>query len=291
MNNYLEIYKTPEYEAKLMSIYDKHLKSWPVPYEELDIPTKYGTTHVIASGSKDAPPIFMIHAMGVNSTMWQPNVAELSKKFRIYAVDTIGDLGKSRLSDLSSYPKSGKEYSNWLSSLFDALEVKEAFMVGSSMGGWIAINHAIYAPDKIIKIALLGPMGLPSFMTTARVFVRIFSMSVKKGETSKERIIHWALGDSSNVLDFWSGHMGIAMKCRPKIGSPLKISASKLKLIKSPTLLFLGGKDGPIGNPKKIVKRARRCISDVNVEILPNAAHLMNVEAPELINKKIINYF
>jgi hypothetical protein len=54
-------FKTPEGEAALLAAYDAALRLWPVPYEEMDIPTQCGMTHVVVSGPKDAPPVVLLH--------------------------------------------------------------------------------------------------------------------------------------------------------------------------------------------------------------------------------------
>ena len=47
-------FKTPEREVRFRRAYDAALKLWAVPYEELDIPTRFGLTHVVAAGPKNA---------------------------------------------------------------------------------------------------------------------------------------------------------------------------------------------------------------------------------------------
>ena len=66
------IYKRAENKTKLDSMYNKSLVNWPVPYEILDIQTKYGKTSIIASGNVKNPPIFLIPAMGLTATIWLP---------------------------------------------------------------------------------------------------------------------------------------------------------------------------------------------------------------------------
>ena len=53
-------FKTPEGEAAYLAAYDAAMKLWPVPYEEMDIPTRFGMTHVVVSGPKDAPPLVLL---------------------------------------------------------------------------------------------------------------------------------------------------------------------------------------------------------------------------------------
>src|SRR5262245_15529569 len=43
-------FKSPEGEAAFLAAYDAALKEWPVPFEEMTIPGRFGMTHVIASG-------------------------------------------------------------------------------------------------------------------------------------------------------------------------------------------------------------------------------------------------
>ena len=111
------IYKTDRNQELIYKLYENNLTKWSIPYETIDIQTKYGQTNIIASGDTSNPPVLLIHAMGVTATMWFPNVAELSKIHRIYAINTIGDLGKSELSDMDHYPKNGQNYIEWLNEI------------------------------------------------------------------------------------------------------------------------------------------------------------------------------
>jgi hypothetical protein len=52
----------------------------------------------------------LLHAMGITATMWLPNAEELSSEHRVYAVDIIGDPGRSRLGDPRVHPKTGAAY-------------------------------------------------------------------------------------------------------------------------------------------------------------------------------------
>ncbi len=94
------IYLTPEDEVRFMEIYDEKMEEWPVPYEDLYVDTLYGKVHVIASGAEGAPPMLLLHASVVSSWSWKDNVEALSQDYRTYAVDLIGDVGKSELDQL-----------------------------------------------------------------------------------------------------------------------------------------------------------------------------------------------
>jgi hypothetical protein len=101
----LPVFRSEEIRTQLMAIYDEALRRWPVPFETFFVPTRYGNTHVIACGDPASPPLLMLHLAAVGGFVWSSIIAPLSDKRRVYALDTIGDVGKSELTDPSRYPK------------------------------------------------------------------------------------------------------------------------------------------------------------------------------------------
>ena len=95
MENLPYPFKSKKGETAFMAAYDAMLQYWPVPYESFDIPGAYGCTHLVASGPKDAPAVVLLHGGRASLTMWSANVGDLSREYRVYAVDIIGQPGKS----------------------------------------------------------------------------------------------------------------------------------------------------------------------------------------------------
>src|SRR5205814_3685659 len=79
-------FKTAAGEATYLAAYDAAMTSWPVPYEEMDIPTPFGTTHVVVSGPRDAAPLVLLHGYWATLTMWSPHIADFSNRYRVYAL-------------------------------------------------------------------------------------------------------------------------------------------------------------------------------------------------------------
>src|SRR4029453_11903706 len=52
-------FKTAEGEAKFLAGYDNAMKLWPVPYEQIDVRNRFGTTHVVICGPTTAPPLVL----------------------------------------------------------------------------------------------------------------------------------------------------------------------------------------------------------------------------------------
>jgi pimeloyl-ACP methyl ester carboxylesterase len=284
------IFRTEENRARFMAMYDEGLGRWPVPYETFFLDTRYGRTHVIASGDAASPPLLLIDAMGVAGFSWASIAAPLSDIRRVYALDTIGDVGRSELADPGRYPRKGRDYSAWLEDVSEQLHLAAADLVAASMGGWIAMRHAISAPERVRRLVLLGPMGLPSWRTTVGVLAPMISSVIRPSEAKLERILTRALGDGERVNREFRPWMRQLTTCRQRLGLPLHLPNSKLRMIKAPTLLFMGGKDGLIGSPSAAAKRARATIAGCQIEILPHAGHGISVDEPKLVAQRIVNF-
>ncbi len=59
MPDKISVFRSLQVESQYNAIYDAALKQWPVAYEEFYIPTRFGDTHVIASGSQDMAPLIL----------------------------------------------------------------------------------------------------------------------------------------------------------------------------------------------------------------------------------------
>jgi pimeloyl-ACP methyl ester carboxylesterase len=114
MSKTLPIFATPEGRSAYLEAYQAMLDLWPVPFEQIYLSTKYGTTDVNACGPAQAPPLILLHAAGLSSTAWFMNVGDLSRDYRVYAVDVIGDAGKSVADQVM---EDRFEYSEWLTDL------------------------------------------------------------------------------------------------------------------------------------------------------------------------------
>ncbi|MGD9402954.1 MAG: alpha/beta fold hydrolase [bacterium] len=281
------VYRLESNETALMQIYDARLHRWPVPYESLDLETSYGTTRVIASGPAEGQPLVLLHAMGLNATMWLPNVEALAVNHRVYALDTIGDLGKSRLYDHEHYPRDGGEMAGWLTEVMDGLGVESAVLVGSSMGGWIALNAAVHAPGRVDGLALLGPVGIKSPL---KVLYRLFRFMLFPTESGKRSMVAWTLGDDPEVRAEFEQYMMTALDCRGKLPMPRTLSDDDLRSVTVPVLLLLGEDDNPVPDPEGLRAKAERLIAGIEVGILADTGHIMNVEEPGSVNRRILEF-
>src|SRR5512135_2564021 len=162
----IRMFWSPEIEAKFNAAYEAVLRQWPVRYAVRYIGTRFGDTHVIASGPEDALPLVLLHPAGGGSTIWYRNAAAFSQAHRMYAVDVPGDINRSKL---TRRMKNRQDFANWIADLFEGLRVDRADMIGNSNGGFLTLNAAYFLPERVHKVVLISP---------AATFVQIWSIFV-----------------------------------------------------------------------------------------------------------------
>jgi pimeloyl-ACP methyl ester carboxylesterase len=288
------IFKSPKDEAIYLREYDAVFSSFHLSPEELTISTRFGLTHVNAFGSKGSPNLVLLHGMGSSSTMWAPNIKALGRHFRVYAPDTVGDLGKSRC---EGRLRKGQDYALWLKDAFDGLKLEKAHIAGVSYGGWIAFQFARYAPERTVKIVSIAPAGIFQRIRLS-FFIRtipIYLLPIKKVKKHlRIHFIRWLAGVSDAIVieadPLWEQYLCGASLARSRpIAHPTVFNDRELKNITIPTLLLVGEKE-MIYNPKKVLERAGRNMPNVTPELVLNGTHVMSWEKKEMINARMIAY-
>jgi pimeloyl-ACP methyl ester carboxylesterase len=281
------VFRSPEGEARFMQAYDAVVKDWPVAYQELDLPTRFGRTHVIASGRPDASALVLLPSLAATATLWYPNVATLSRHYRVYAVDVIGQVGKSIP---TRRMRTRRNFADWVADLLDALHVQRASIVGSSYGGFLAMNQASLTPDRVERLVLISPAGV--FVGSSWWFY--YAMLIK-GPILKllrrKRAVTRLPGGMRLDPSGWGALMSVTMSvsARPNTVWPVVFSKTELKAIRTPTLLLIGAQER-LYEALPTLKRALQRMPGLSGAIVPNAGHLAAMTHPDEVNERIIQF-
>ena len=292
MSEYISAFKSSKGESQYFNAYDAALKLWPVPYEEFDVTTSYGRTHVIACGAKDSSPLILLHGGYASSTMWFPNIADLSSRFHVLAFDTVGEPGRSIPTRQNA---SKDDLANWLVEALDELKITQTHVVGLSRGGWLALNLAIHAPERVMKIVLLSPAA--SFIMLNRFFSTVVGsvMHIPTRFVAKMALYSWVtkgfvVNDTYAEqfilgLQNWNWEMG---RNGYSGVMPSVFSDDELRRIKNPVLMLIGDQDRL--NPPKVLDQARSLIPQIETGIIPNAGHMLSIEQPNLVDERLLRF-
>lgn len=107
----------------------------------------------------EGAPVLFLHGSGTGVTAaanWWLNLPELSKVGRCVAIDSIG-YGQTVVADGTVYGI--REWVRHAVRVLDALGIEKTWIVGNSLGGWVALQFAIDFPDRLLGIVSMGTGG------------------------------------------------------------------------------------------------------------------------------------
>jgi pimeloyl-ACP methyl ester carboxylesterase len=261
----------------------------------MDITNRFGVTHVVASGSKNAPPLVLLHGYSATLTMWAPNIAELSKGHRVYAIDIIGQPGKS----VTNEPiRNAVDYVAWLTAILDVLQLQKVSLAGMSYGGWVALNYAIKAPQRVQSLVLLSPAA--SLLPLVKQFaLRGMVMMLLPTRFTVGAFMHWLgfkdgsgdpTGRETRAIDLtFLGLKHFRFPRETAHIAPTVFSDLVLRALQVPTLLLIGEHE-VIYDPAKALSRARRLIPHLEGELLAACSHDMSIRLHRLVDARVIEF-
>jgi pimeloyl-ACP methyl ester carboxylesterase len=130
------------------------------------VETFAGQTYMLVAGPQEASPVVVLHGNNMNAAAMGDIISALADTYRVYALDIIGMPGKSAETRL---PHTDKSYARWLLEVLDQLGLQQADFLGFSFGGWIILNFAALAPDRITKAVFLDSGGFTQFTMRGKV--------------------------------------------------------------------------------------------------------------------------
>jgi pimeloyl-ACP methyl ester carboxylesterase len=266
-------------------------RQWPVAAEERTVSTTYGNTFVRISGPTAGAPLVLLHGAASTSLMWAPNIEALSARYRTFAVDQIGDFGKS----ICTRPvASFRDLLDWLDRLFDGLKLSGGVnLVGISYGGALAVQYALHSPGRVGRVVMLAPANT-ILRVRAAFWVRML-LSLKSRRKGMATFIRWIFSEMERKDPQWVEmileQLALNMRSLERRWPPIPplLADAEWRSLTVPAL-FLVGQHDVIYSAEKAVRRLRRVAPQVTAEIVPGAGHDLTVAHADLINRRILEF-
>jgi len=247
--------------------------------------------HYTLDGPPDAPVVVLGSSLGTGGAMWQPQMEALTASFRVLRYDHRGHGG----SPVPPAPYSLADLGGDLVALLDILDLPRVRLGGLSLGGMVAMWVAANAPERVESLALLctsAQLG-PSSMWRERIsLVRqggvaaIADAIVARWFTPEFAVRH------AGVVA-WARRMLVTTPDEGYIGCCAAIEQmdllASLASITVPALV-IGAERDPATSPPHLEKIAAG-IAGSRLELLPDAAHLANVEQPEAVSRLLLEFW
>ncbi len=245
--------------------------------------------------SGEGYPLILLHAGIANSRMWDPQFDAFTAHYRTLRYDLRGH-GQSPLTPVT--------YSHWqdLMELMNYLEIEQAHILGISMGARVAIDFALERPERVgaLVLASAAPPGFQhgsppayadeaakafeaeDFVAAAEFEVRIWVDGPHRRPEQIDPELRDAIRDMDiRNLKYEATGVGEEVPVNPP-------ALERLEQIVAPTLVLSGELDQPFtqAGSQELARRipAARLVS------VPGAAHLLNLEKPEVFNRKVLAF-
>lgn len=246
--------------------------------------------HYEATGVPGAPVIVFANSLGSTLAMWEPQVEALARRFRVIRFDLRGHGG----SPAPPGPYTIEELGGDLIALLDDLGVDRAHLCGLSLGGMIAMWVAANAPERVDRLvvcassAQLGPPGAWAARATtvlADGMEAVADVVVGRWFTPGFAARCPEVVARMRDMILSGSPVGYAGCCRALETMDL---TGDLSAIVAPTLVLVGDEDPatPLAHSERIVAAT----PDAQLEVVLDAAHLVNVEQADVVNALILEH-
>jgi pimeloyl-ACP methyl ester carboxylesterase len=285
-------FTSPRARAEFDAVYDRAFAALPEPVGQWDILTDFGTARVYRFGQAGndvaVTPMVLLPGRAGTVVMWEPNLATLVARRPVYALDLIGEPGRS---EQTAPIRDGADQAAWLAAVLAALDLSAVHLAGYSFGGWLAANFAVHHPKRLVSLTVIDPVrtfaGFP-----ISLLVRT-ALTVVPGirDRARESFLHWVSGDAeidtddpvANVIDEGLRTYRIALP------TPKVFTDSQLRSIPVPVLALIAGRS-VMHDANRAVARARALIPDVRAELWPSATHAIAGESAADVNARVLKF-
>ena len=244
------------------------------------------------SGKKQAPVVMLSHSLACSMVMWHPQLDLLEPHFRVVRYDTRGHGG----SDAPGGAYTLQQLVDDAIGIMDELGFDKVHWVGLSMGGMIGQGLALSYPDRIERLVLADTSAIIPDDAQPIWQERIDAVN-KAGiqvvaESTLER---WFtpnyLKQNPPVIDQIRQQI-LSTPVAGYIGCSEAIRRlnylNRLSAIQAATLIMVGADDP--GTPVAASEAMHAQIKDSQLVVIPNAAHLSNIEQAQIFNDNLIAF-
>jgi 3-oxoadipate enol-lactonase len=245
--------------------------------------------NVTLDGPENAPPLMLSNSLGTNLHMWDPQIPELTKHFRVIRYDSRGH-GKSGAPD---GPYSIDELGHDALAIMDALELDQVHWMGLSKGGMIGQWLLTHAPERIGR-AVLANTG--SHMPPPDLWNQRIRTAMDKGmeELTPGVIERWFTPEFRAREPDTVEKIVRMLHTTPAHGYAGSCSAIRdmdqresIRSVTNPVLVVVGSRDP--ATPPEMGRHIADTIRGARIVTL-NAAHLSNIEQADAFNQAVVDF-
>ncbi len=281
------IFRSGATEQEYYLCYQRSLDMFEMEMTSRYIPTTFGDTHVLCFGDTSKKPLFLLHGMTMSSTMWFPNMKQLIQERCVYAVDVMGDFGKSKPEFAI---KNRRDAHQWILEVLNAMQFNKVDLAGHSMGGFLSLNFSLAYPDRVSKLMLYAPAGT-FHRISLKFFTKIYPALLFHTELWIDNAFKWFSGKGKPLDPVFRAQVIAGYRhAKPLLQvMPSVFDKEEFQRFNVPTLLLIGDKE-VIYPAKKAVENAQNLIPNLETHLIAGASHSLTMEHADVVNKLTLQF-
>lgn len=237
------------------------------------------------AGGGAGPAVVVLHH-SIGSTGWGAFPEALAQRCAVHLPDLPG-YGASERPDWARHPR---DLALVLGFWLRRLEIGRASLVGLGYGGWLAVELAAMAPERVATLALVGAAGLlPAKGRILDPFL-ISHVDYARAYFSDPRRYQAVLGQEldEDLLERWeiSREMTARVTWKPYMYN--RVLPHLLPELRVPTLLVWGDDDRVV--PRECGEDYARRLPDARLVVVPDCGHAVDLEQPEALAKLVLEH-
>ena len=249
--------------------------------------------NVSVEGPEQAPVVTLGHSLAANMDMWRPQMAGLTKRFRVVRYDVRGHGG----TEPPAGPFTLQDLAEDVRALLAELGIPRTHFVGLSLGGMIAQQIAVDHPEILESMVLADTLSAYGPEAMEMWEGRIAAASGPDGMEPlvEPTVTRWFTPEfherRPDQIDWVRGliratHPDGFIGCSRAL---MRLNLTeRLRALDIPTLILVGRQDPttPVSGAEVI----RDAIRGSRLTVIEDAAHLSNIEQPEAFSEAILGF-
>src|SRR6476661_4298608 len=256
----------------------------------------------------EGPDVLLLHGLGATKTSFFDTAAALARHgYRVHAIDFPGFGGSSKP---ATAPYSARWFAEPDVGVMDTLEIDRAHLVGNSMGGRVALEVGLRAPDRVNGLGLLCPAvafikrGYHPIVRLARPELGLLPHRFTRGMVESQ---FWSMFADPDAVDpavadvavdefqriYRSAGARFAFLCAARniyLDKPFGKGGfyPRLADLERPAVFVWGTHDPLI--PAKFKRHVEHWLPSAEQIVLDNCGHVPQVERPEQTNGLLLRF-
>lgn len=269
---------------KFLAVYDRVLDElWPEPVDARDVDTRAGSVRIYRAGPAEGDPVVLLSGAGGNALAWYRYLEPLARTRPVLAVDPLGEAGRS----VQTRPiATGAEVGGWLTDVLAALGVPRAHLVGSSFGGWTAMEQQLNGGGRVAALTLVDPAGFAPLTGRFYRWIILGGMAGALPRGLRHRAARWLV--NGTLREDALMRLALAGRSfRRRLPAPPGYTDAHLRAVPVPVQVLLGERSA-LHDAQAVAARLAEAVPAWQVEIVPDTGHALSIEAPELVIDRIL---